>query len=220
MKNTILISLCLLILGSCSKEKIEEINLCDSPLCTKYYNTWKNIFLSRNNMTEEYFSDHIIPYKTEISSWNKGESFRISYQVSIDWMICKQSDSFIIKINSETLYPTLNVTRGEYLTEVEINQVISLYAFSSFINVINSDDQLKYPSKKKALKEIRNEAGMNKIYFAGYKYFIYKPVFTPNGHPYMLANGVIDEDENKCLQTTIDLTTGEIDINEYPCWIE
>lgn len=220
MKNTILISLCILILGSCSKEKLEEVNLCDSPLCTQYYDTWKNVFISQNNMTEEYFNDHIIPYKTEISLWNEGESFRVYYQVSIDWMICKRSDQFIININSEILYPALNVNRGEYLTEVEINQVISAHAFSSSINVIGSDNQLKYSSKKKALKAIRNEAGTNKIDFARYKYFAKKPVFTPNGHPYMVANGVIDKNENKCLKSTIDLITGEIEINECPCWIE
>lgn len=142
MRKLIFIPLFAIVLISCKKDKLEKVNLCDSALCTQYYAVWKDIFLTRNNMTEEYFNKHINPYKTEMTSWNEGESFRVSYQVSIDWMICKLEDQFIVNITSETLFPDLTVKRGDYLTESEINQTISAFAFSSSINVIESNDHL------------------------------------------------------------------------------
>ncbi|NTW33500.1 MAG: hypothetical protein HGB12_12910 [Bacteroidetes bacterium] len=219
MKKIIFITLFALALASCSKDKFEKVNLCDSPLCNQYYEVWKNIFLNRNNMTKEYFDKHIIPFSSEISTWNSGESFRVRYQVNIDWMICKLNDPFIIK-TSEITYPSLTIPRGVYLTEFEINQAISASAFSSSINVIGSIEHLKYSSKRNALRAIRDKAGNNKIDFENYRYYELTSAFTPNGHPYMQGNGIIDKKENKCIDGTIDLVTGDCVINECACWIE
>jgi len=216
MKKSILIFISILLVISCTKLKLEKKDLCDSQLCNQYYDVWKSIFLKNNNMSAEYFKKHVFPYHSEISTWNSGESFRISYQIKIDWMICKLSDQFIIK-TSETTYPTLTITRGDYLTESEINQVISAYAFSSSINVIESNDHLKYSSKRKAIKALCYDE--DKISNASeYRFFDKKPIFTPNGHPYLMFTGVINQQENKCFDGKLDLITGDCDVSDCNCW--
>lgn len=217
MKRSILFIMCILLIIGCTKWKLEKKDLCNSTLCNQYYDVWKNIFLSSNNMSEEYFKKHVFPYHTEIATWNSGESFRKSYQIKIDWFICTLSDQFIVK-TSETTYPALTITRGDYLTESEIIQVLSAYAFSSSMNVVESDEHLKYSSYKKAVNDICCDH--DKITSASkIRYFEKKPVFTPNGHPYLIFGGIHDQQENKCFEGKLDLITGECDVSDCNCVI-
>lgn len=171
-------------------------------------------------MTESYFTNHIFPYRTEIQTWNSGESFNISYQVNIDWMLCNLHDQFIVRIDSsETTFPALTVTRGNYLSEEEINQVLFAFAFNSSMNVIAPIEQLKYASKRDALKEMRDRAGNSRLKFTGYRYLDNGPLFISNGHPYMNGYGTLNKNENRCIYGAIDLVTGDCEINEGVCVI-
>ena len=108
---------------ACKKETIE---LCDTEACNTYLEVWENLLKQRNNLSDTYFNDHIKVLKTSINEWNEGESFRVRYQIKIDWMEVILSDHFMIKIDSANAppYPSLDVSRTNYLTQDEVNQVI------------------------------------------------------------------------------------------------
>lgn len=218
MKKYGIIFIIVAILISCSKERITEYDFCESTLCEEYFDIWKNLLMERNGFDEEYFNEHINPYETSINSWNSGESFTVSYQVCVDWMVCNLSDNFIVKIESDH-YPLLDVPRSTYLIENEIDQVVSNFAFSSSINVINPIDKLHYKSKQESINELREKSNNNSLEFTSFDYKREKPYFRPNGHPFLIAYGEIDREENKCVSGELDLFTGDWKVRERPCMI-
>jgi hypothetical protein len=208
-----------IILSGCKdKLELEEKNLCNTDICNQYYNVWKHILMTRSNMSEEYFNNHIFPYRSQIWYWNEGESFLIYYQVKIGWMLCNTCDDFIIKITTPYI-PLLTVPRNVYLDENTIDSLISTNYFDPNMKIISPVENLKYDSQKKALKAMHDKAGNNKIKFSDYKYYNYSLNFTPNGHPYMTGFGTIDESENKCISGEIDLVTGDCEIYDCECKI-
>ena len=216
MKKLIIIflSISLLLIVGCKKEKVK---LCDSQNCEEYYDIWENLFKERNNISDDYFNEHILVTKTEINSWSDGESFNVNYTIKIDWAKIKNHDQFIIKINS-SLYPSLSVSRTEYLSKTEVEQVLGAFAFSSFISKVNADNKLKFSTKRKALEALAEIASSNNIVFDRIYYKTQKPVFNANGHPFMAARGVINQSENLCIFGEIDLITGEGEAYEGSCW--
>ena len=169
-------------------------------------------------MSEEYFNNHIFPYRSETHTWLEGEGFLISYQVKIGWMLYDASDHFTIKIDSE-LYPSLTAPRGVYLNDSVITQLITDNQFGDVMHIIAPIEQLKYSSQKKAIKAMRDQAGNNTIKFTDYYYGTVEDKITPNGHPYMKGFGTIDYSENKCISVKIDLVTGDCEINDCACYI-
>ncbi len=216
MKKLTIIFLSLIIFVGCKKEKIE---LCDSQNCKEYYEIWENLFKIRNNISDDYFDEHITVTKTEIDSWNDGESFNVNYNVKIDWATIDNHDQFIIKINSQ-LYPSLLVSRNEYLSETEIKQVLDMQAFSSYMSKINPDSKLKFSTKYQALKALRDLADSKKIKYDRIYYKKQKPLFNANGHPFLVGRGEINQSKNKCIYGEIDLITGEGETHECACWVE
>ncbi len=208
----------LIVLTGCKKEKIE---LCESTHCKEYMGVWENLFKSRNGISDTYFKEHITITKTELSNWMDGESFSIYYTVKIDWATIKNHDQFIIKIDSAAPpYPSLTVSRTNYLTESEINQVLDNYAFSSSMTKVNPDSKLKYSSKIKALSALQNIANTKKIKFNGLYYKDQKPVFNVNGHPYLEGIGKLNKHDNSCIYGEIDLITGEGELHKSVCWVD
>ena len=206
------------ILTGCKKEKIE---LCDSPQCNEYLGIWENLFKSRNAISDDYFKEHINVTKTSIETWNDGESFRVFYTVKIDWATIGNSDQFIIKIDSTTAppYPSLTVSRTNYLTESEISEVVDMRAFSSNITRVSPENALKYSSKFHAVKALQNMAGTTKMKFSKMYYKESKLNFNANGHPFMVGHGEIKKKENNCMSGEIDLVTGIGEVHKTPCWI-
>jgi hypothetical protein len=217
-RTCLIIALFCGLMAGCSKDKLEEKDLCTSELCNQYYEVWKKILMSRSNMPEAYFEDHVFPYKSEVQTWYDGESFSVYYQVKIGWMICRVSDSFIIKVTTDG-YPAINVPRNVYLNDSIIDQMITDGQFSCRMHVITPVENLKYSSQRKALKAIRDHAGNNSIEFTAYHYTEIRKNEVPNGHPFMTCRGVINESENRCLTGEIDLVSGVSETGEYPCMI-
>ncbi len=208
----------LIVLTGCKKEKIE---LCESTHCKEYMGVWENLFKSRNGISDTYFKEHITITKTELSNWMDGESFRIYYTIKIDWATIKNIDQFIIKIDSTAPpYPSLTVSRTNYLTEDEINQVLDNYAFSSSITKVNPDNKLKYSSKMQALNALQKMAHTKKIKFDVLRYKVSKPILNANGHPYLEGIGELNKQENSCVYGEIDLINGEGEVHKSICWVD
>lgn len=217
-KSFLMLILFQLLVSSCKKDKVD---ICDSQICIEYQNIWEELFKTRNNITDEYFKEHLTITNTSISSWNSGESFKISYFIKIDWAKIYINDQFIIKKNSSAPpFPSLNLPVDTYLSKDEINLCINNFVLASSMKRINQYEKLKFNSKRKAIKEIEKNIPfknpkMDMIYYKDDKY-----IYTSNGNPFLKGGGTIDDKENKCFTCEIDLITGEVTYNETYCWIE
>ena len=200
---------------SCAEIAIDYLyNECENPLCEEYRNIWKEIFIEKNGLTEQYFSDHINIVNSHINDWNDGISISIGYTVKIDWAFVYTSDYFIIKIKEGTmLYPSLNVPRGVFLTKENIKTVIAARAFSSEIIKLTPNEILKFNSKDNAFNFLIKQAKvstlcLNKIY-----------IDKVTGHISLKAWAEYDNEWNRCIEANLDLINEEAEIRDNPCWI-
>ena len=200
-----------------SAKSNEKQQLCESENCVKYYKIWKKIFMKENGITEEYFEKHIQLIKKEIHTWNDGESFRVCYDIIIDWMKCKRCDQFIIKIDASNKLWDLKVKRGDYLNEEEINKALAIGVFSSGITAVMPIEHLKYPTSEAALQTIQDTTRNKTMKFRDFRFENKKRSFAPNGHPYFISYGEIDRKANKCQYGSLDLVTGDIEVRETLC---
>lgn len=238
MKQISLLSLFICLLFSCDKTNdilkvdcpsgplsLEPVvcnpTLCQSDTCQTYFGIWKQLFLERNHMTQDYFDNHITLCNTNIDKWNDGFSFRITYRIKIDWVEDLLGDQFIIWLAPTTtgLYPSIILPRSTLLTKDQINAALGLMAFSSSMNTVYSINQLMYSSFEDAMRDLLSAAGVDKLCTSEIFYMQPHMVVPPNGHPFLRSSGTISEEENKCIRAEVDLVTGEHNINNYPCVI-
>jgi hypothetical protein len=192
-----------------------------SDTCLNYFNVWKQLFLFRNNMTEDYFNAHIFPCSTSLGKWNDGISFGISYKVKIDWVETILYDSFPVFLNSSTagLYPSISVPRTTLLTKDQINSLIDASAFSAQMFTVASVNTLKYNSRQNAFKALIKAAKTDTLCTGAILYKNANKTNSTNGHPYFQASGDINWDKNQCITGLIDLVTGETTITPGYCYI-
>lgn len=217
MKKVLLVVFLFSTIISCEKPALD---LCDSEECNTYFNIWKELIISRNQLSEVYFNDHIFPYKTEIDNWNDGKSFRVDYKVKIDWAEANLSDQFIIWLDPSTdgLYPSKPTPRSTNLSKSQINSLLDIFAFSSSIHKIAKIDHLKYNSREEAIEVLRDSSGVNNLGSGEVTYE--NPSFNIGlGHPFLKVSATINMNENKCLSGKINLVTGVTEVREQPCVI-
>ncbi|MDP4202407.1 MAG: hypothetical protein Q8861_06910 [Bacteroidota bacterium] len=239
MKGIIGFVICIFFLGSCTITEYTT-RKCDcshyamltdeiacsgifgkSDTCLNYFNVWKQLFLSRNNMTEDYFNAHIFPCSTGLGKWDDGISFNISYKVKIDWVEARLYDSFPVFLNSSTAgwYPSIAVPRTTLLSKDQINSLIDASAFSAQMFTVASVNTLKYTSRQAAFKVLIKAAKTDTLCTSSILYKNTSRVNPTNGHPYLEASGDINWDKNQCITGLIDLVTGETTITPGNCYI-
>lgn len=217
MRKIILVVTFLSLIFSCEKQVTD---FCDSTECNTYFKIWKDLIISRNQLSESYFDDHIFPYKTEIDSWNDGKSFRVEYKIKIDWAEANLSDQFIIWLDPSTtgLYPSKPTPRSTNLSESQINSLLDIFAFSSSIHKVAKITHLLYDSREEAISALQIATGVNNLGSGEVSYE--NPSFNIDlGHPILKVFATINRNENKCLSGKIDLVTGETVVREQPCAI-
>jgi hypothetical protein len=238
MKKISLLSITICLIFSCSKTNdiinvdcsqyylpeepiVCEGTFCQSDTCQTYLNIWKSLVMSRNQISEAWFDNHITACKTGIDRWNSGLSFRINYTVKIEWAEVRLWDDFIIWLSPSTsgLYPSLTLPRNTLLTKDHINSAANIMAFSSRINTISPVSRLRYSSEDDALFILLRAA--HTAQFCSTELYYENPhlVAPPNGHPFLRASGILDMKENKCVTGQVDLLTGEFEIIYNPCYI-
>jgi len=216
MRKVFLISILLTIIFSCEK----ETDFCESKECQDYFKIWKDLFIMRNQLSESYFDEHVFPYRTEIDSWNDGQSFRVEYKIKIDWAEANLSDQLAIWLDPSTtgLYPSIPTPRSTFLSKAQINKMLDIFAFNSSIHKIAKIDHLKYGTRNDAILELETASGIENL-GQGEAYY-QNPSFNVDlGHPFLRVNATINMNENKCMQGIIDLVTGETEIRNQPCAI-
>ena len=192
--------------------------LCQSDTCMTYFSIWKELFLSRNQMSQQYFDNHITLCSTTIHKWAEGTSFEIFYKVKIEWAEYRLLDKFIIYIGS-SLYPGLNVPRNVLLSKSQIETVLNGNYFSSQSSIITPVNELKYSSAEDAMKALINASEVD-TFCSGSVSFPQRSLNNYTvGHPYFNASGVLNWKDNKCIEGSIDLITGETQISEGICYI-
>jgi hypothetical protein len=217
MRRIILIVFLITLIFSCEKQGTD---FCDSEECNTYFRIWKDLIISRNQLSESYFNDHIFPYKTEIDSWNDGKSFRVEYKIKIDWAEANLSDQFIIWLDPSTvgLYPSKPTPRGTSLSKSQINNLLDIFAFSSSIHKVAKTDHLKYSSREEAIRVLQVASGVNDLGSGEISYE--NPSFNmDSGQPFLNVSATISRNDNRCLSGKINLVTGETEVRERPCVI-
>lgn len=186
--------------------------ICHSDTCNVYFDVWKTLFLEKNNLTENFFEEHITVSRTSLNSWNKGISFRICYDLNIEWATAYTCDSFIIII-SENINRLSTLPRNTFLTKDQIELVIDNRSFSSSIDTVSSFDDLQFQTFDSALETLISKAQVNTL--CGDRIFIN----DENGNLTMETNGKYKNGFNSCIQGTIDLITGITETRDEPCWV-
>lgn len=188
---------------------------CDTGICVTYENIWKELFLEKNNLNNEYFDEHITICKTGISEWDEGFSFSISFIVTYDWAKSNCFDSFIIKIHEgNNHYPHVDISRGVYLSKQEITIAIYYDSFSSHISKISDSTQLKYVSIYDALNALIDSAKVDTLCITGIK------IDGTSGNLNLEAAAEYVFENNSCVYGNIDLFTGETKIEDSYCYID
>jgi hypothetical protein len=228
MKQINLISLIICLLFSCSKTNdilkvdchsgppsLQQVvcnsTLCQSDTCQTYLGIWKELFLSKNQMTQDYFNNHITLCYSHVDKWNDGFSFSITYKIKIDWAEVLIGDQFIIWLSQSTagLYPSITLPRNTLLTKDQINSALNLMAFSSSLNTVSPINQLKYYSFDDAMSDLIKASGVDNLCTSEIFYERPNMVEPQSGHPFLRSTGTISEQENKCITSEIDLVTGQ-----------
>ena len=186
--------------------------MCTSDLCTEYLSIWKDLIMEKNNLSQDFFDTHIELCRSEINTWSDEALFRVCYKLIIGWAIAYNCDQFIIRINDDnTLYPSLDLPRGIYLSKEEIKIALDNNAFSSDIIKITNKDNIKYSTMEKALGDL--------IEFSGVSTLCFSRVTINNGDLVLKAWAQYENEENSCIIGTIDLIAGEKEVKDTPCMI-
>jgi Ataxin-1 and HBP1 module (AXH). len=238
MKKTFSISLLFLIIFSCSKPDdhltsdcshfsqsstpiVCDGSICQSDTCQTYFGIWKEIFLAKNQMNQEYFDNHITLCNTgTFKNTQQGISFYLSFKIIIEWFEVKlEEENFLILLSPAYTqqYPELGLPNNILLSKDQINGQINNTFFSSPIPTITPVNHLIYPTKQEAAKALAVAAGVNSICPVTINLKYPDGTNMPAGHPFLEARGVVNWDEDKCVTGEMDLVTGDIVIDNYGC---
>ncbi|MCE7861950.1 MAG: hypothetical protein DYG99_00260 [Bacteroidetes bacterium CHB5] len=179
--------------------------------CNEYLDIWKEFFMKQNNLTEDFFNEHITLYGTTFHDWNQGTSFNICYEIKIDWAIAYLCDKFPVKIKTgSNLFPSL--PRGTYLTKENIETTIGKSYTSQITKVLNTEI-LKFTSMDNAVNFLIEKANVktlcpNRISING-----------QTGELMLECSAEYDFSKNECIEAKVGLIDGESTINDTVCYI-
>ena len=239
MKKVAFISLLFLIIFSCSKhDDFQTIDcsymkdlqpqitctrsICQSDTCKTYFGIWKELFLTKNQMTEDYFNKHITVCNTATYKYaNQGFQFELAYKLNIDWFETKFEEGFMIWLFPSYLNnnPAINLPSNILLSKDQISANISNPFFSDLLHTISSIDHLNYSSRQEALLVLAHTAGVNNM-CSNYMSVQYQDgVNPPIGHPILKASATLSGKENQCVSGTMDLAADYLQVSKYACMI-
>lgn len=219
-------SICLLtlmvVLSSCRKE--DELHLCQSDDCLRYTAIWKSILMEENQMSEEWFDEHIQILQTQISAWNNGSSFEIKFKIKIEWAEVVVRNQFITIIDAGAPpYPSIALPKNTPLDKEEIKKALSIKAYSSYMYKIKPDTHLKFRNKNSAIIALRRKTGFDQLKpgsvalgpeILSSQLF---PTFSQEGQLVYVASGEIGNNQNKCITAQMNLVSGDFISYERDC---
>jgi hypothetical protein len=239
MKKITSISLLFLIIFSCSKtEDLLKVDcshsfgyppgvtcsgsICQSDTCNNYLDIWKELFLTKNQMTEQYFNNHITLCNTAVYKYaNQGIQFEITYKFSVDWFETSFEEGFMIWIFPSYLQnnPTVNLPGETLLSKDQISNIINNPFFGYAIHTISPIDHLRYSSKQEAIYSMARTAGVKDMCVSTLSIQYMNIDNPPLGHPILEASAVLNWDENRCVSGIMDLSTDYLKTDSLACII-
>jgi hypothetical protein len=239
MKNISFISLLFLVIFSCSKtEDLKTIDcshsfgtppplvcngtLCQSDTCATYFDIWKEMFISENQISEEYFDNHITVCNTATYKYvNQGIQFELVYKFSIDWFEVKFEEGFMIWLFPSYLQnnPNISLPSEVLLLKDQINANINNPFFGYTIHKISPINHLEYSSRQEAVKILAHAAGVNDLCESTLSIQYQDIDDPPIGHPVLTARGALNWDENECVSGIMDLSTDYYKVDTHACMI-
>jgi hypothetical protein len=239
MKKIASISLLFLIIFSCSKtEDLLPIDcshssgyppavncggsICQSDTCNTYLGIWKELFLAKNQMTEDYFNNHINICKTATYKYaDQGIQFELTYKFSVDWFETTFEEGFMIWLFPSYLQnnPTVKLPDNVLLSKDQISFNINNPFFGYAIHTISPVEHLNYSSRQEAINVLAHAAGINEMCQSALSIQYQDTDNPPKGHPVLTASAVLNWNENRCVSGMMDLTTDYIKSEENACII-
>lgn len=218
-KSIPFIILCALLLSACGKK--DPGIFCETAECNQYFDMWKSLHKERNNMTEEYFKEHISTTNVQLTSYDQAKVFRVTYEFTLDWATVTATDQFPYYIfKNASPFPSLQIPKEENLTKEEIAQTFESHAWSANMTIINPVQQLQFKTKKDAFEALNSNTDCKfkdgHLLFKLHRPFANEP---SNGNIFLESSCTINENENRCLTGEVDLVTGDKEIYETRCWV-
>jgi|NGEPerStandDraft_6_1074524.scaffolds.fasta_scaffold07169_3 hypothetical protein len=239
MKRIASVSILFLVIFSCSKKNdlltidcsyyldqpsplICSNSICQSDTCSTYFGIWKELFLTKNQMTEDYFDNHVTICNTAIYKYaNQGIQFELAYKFKIDWFETKFEEGFMIWLFPSYLQanPTINLPDSVLLSKDQISANINNAFFADLLHTISPINHLNYSSRQEAVNVIAHAAGVNNMCSSAL-YIQYENVDSPAiGHPVLTTSGAMNWNENSCVSGIMDLSTDYYNVEKNPCAI-
>jgi hypothetical protein len=189
-------------------------SLCSDELCTEYFAIWKELIMEKNNLSQDFFDSHIELINSNLSTWASGISFGVCYKFNVGWATAFNCDAFIININADnTLFPALDLPRDTFLTKEKIKIAIDNAAFSSAITAVNNVENLKHANLEASLADLIDFSDVNLLCLNSIN------LDEKTGNLTLKASAQYVNEFNSCIQGTIDLITGDKNVNDTPCFI-
>jgi hypothetical protein len=215
------------ILSACGENGSDDRNslqldtkaICEAEeICSTYLDVWLEEFLHRNNMSAEYFRQHVKVNKAWINSWNSADTLIVDYTVSIAWASIAVRDhvDVLLKYN----YDRLDISKDKFLTPAQISALLDGPTYTGAITPVISLEYLKFEDLNAAVEALQRAANTDAMHFNRLTYYVPGAIPHENGYPYLFAFGVLDDSANECIDGHINLSTGETDVYYTPCRID
>ena len=107
----------------------------------------------------------------------------------------------------------MDLPRDTYLTKEKIKIAVDNKAFSSDITKMTNKTVLKFANMEGALNELNNFSYVNVLCMNRVT------LDDDTGNLILEASAQYENEENSCIQGTIDLISGYKNINDTPCWV-
>ena len=173
---------------------------------------WKEFVLNSQKISENYFNHHISVESFDTSEWMQGTSFRINYDINVDWATVKSCDHFLIQRKNET----------EYLTRDEVYSIPDYEG--GLKNRMFLSNGCENAKKLKEFGKIIDKNGVGPNLKKCHRSITWdsKKSVVLNNEGKLVVNGygTINEDKNECKFASLDLETGELlECTDVPCFI-
>ncbi len=152
----------------------EVVNTSKTPpasqeLRNKFFPLWEELFLQINNMSRDYFSEHIKIINVSTFNWNEGESLTVDYVFTIDWACSRLSDSILIKPKDTSNYYSIEGLRKKILENprglgFKIGRIIPHRYILSYKDALSKARNQCYPSLKPDANSVLISASYNYQY--------------------------------------------------------
>ena len=186
-----------------------------------YSDLWKQEFMARNGISEDYFDEHISSIWTSSTCTSSATSLYVHYRITIDWAAIDRADKLVIMLSSSVVeYAYLNIPRDVYLDDYQVGRVLDHDVFDSSVGPVAPLDSLPYEDCMEAVEAFQDSVGSGDIVPVRFAYYVPGKIPREDGYPYFIGRGVVDLNSNECITGYFNLFTGEGEARPTPCEIE